>query len=112
MVVRAYAVCIGVTPECRRMESEMGGDGQGRVDKADEAYHDITPLLCRYVLERHSASLTSGVAQCSWSGSSGGVWGIRVLEVEFLYNGWGMDLHVGEPHVIGVRPPDKLNEVP
>ena len=21
--------------------------------------------------------------------------GIRVLEVEFLYNGWGMDLHVG-----------------
>jgi hypothetical protein len=40
------------------------------------------------------------------------VWGIRVLEVEFLYNGWGMDLCVREPHVVGVRPPDKLNEVP
>ena len=40
MVVRAYAVCIGVTPECRRTESEMIGDGQGCVDKADEAYHD------------------------------------------------------------------------
>ena len=29
--MRAYAVCIGVTPECRRTESE---------DEADEAYHD------------------------------------------------------------------------
>ncbi len=41
MVVRAYAVCIGVTPECRRMESEMIGDGRGHVDEVDEAYHDI-----------------------------------------------------------------------
>src|SRR5258708_4326445 len=112
MVVRAYAVCIGVTLECRRTESEMIRDGQGHADEADEAYHDITPLLCHYVLERRSASLTLGVAQCSWSGSSRGVWGIGVLEVEFLYNGWGMDLCVGEPHVIGVRPPDELNEVP
>ena len=40
------------------------------------------------------------------------MWGIGVLEMEFLYNGWGMDLCVGEPHVIGVRPPDELNEVP
>ena len=91
------------------MESEMIGDGWGHVD---EVYHDITPLLCRYVSEWHSASLTLGVARCSWSGSSRGVWGIRVLEVEFLYNSWGMDLHVGEPHVIRVRPPDELNEVP
>ena len=68
------------------MESEMIGDGWGRADEADEVYHDITPLLCRYVLERCSTSLTSGAAQCSRSGSSGGVWGIRVLE----------------PHVIGV----------
>ena len=37
MVVQAYAVCIGVTPECRWMESEMIGDGWGHVDKA---YHD------------------------------------------------------------------------
>ena len=37
MVVRAYAVCIGVTLECRRTESEMIGDGRGC---ADEAYHD------------------------------------------------------------------------
>src|SRR5258708_4839304 len=77
------------------MESEMIGEGRGGADKADKAYHDITPLLCCYVLEWCSTSLTSGVAQCSWSGSSRGVWGIRVLEVEFLYNGWGMDLHVG-----------------
>ena len=40
MVVRAYAVCIGVTPECRRMESEMIGDGRGCADEADEVYHD------------------------------------------------------------------------
>ena len=40
-------------------ESEMIGDGWGR---ADEAYHDITPLLCRYVSERRCASLTSGAA--------------------------------------------------
>src|SRR5258708_23404426 len=107
MVVRAYAVCIGVTPECRRTESEMIRDGWGC---ADEAYHDITPLLCCYISERHSASLTLGAARCSWSGSSGGVWGIGVLEVEFLYNGWGMDLCVGGPHVIEVRPPDNFNE--
>src|SRR5258708_13193864 len=109
MVVKAYAVCIGVTPECRRKESEMIRDGWGHADKV---YHDITPLLCCYVSEQHSASLTSGAVRCSWSGSSGGVWGIRVLEVEFLYNGWGIDLHVGEPHVIEVRPPSKLNQLP
>ena len=40
MVVQAYAVCIRVKLECRRMESEMVGDGQGRADEADEAYHD------------------------------------------------------------------------
>src|SRR5258708_18271889 len=112
MVVRAYAVCIGVKPECRRMESEMVGDGQGRVDEADEVYHDITPLLCCYVSEQHSASLMSGAARCSQSGSSGGVWGIRVLEVEFLYNGWGIEFRVWAPHGIGVRPPDELNKVP
>ena len=99
MVVQAYAACIGVTLECRRMESGMIGDGWGCVD---EAYHDITPLLCCYVSEQRSASLTSGVAQCSWGGSSGGVWGTGVLEVEFLYNSWGVDFRVGEPHVIRV----------
>ena len=40
------------------------------------------------------------------------MWGIGVLEVEFLYNSWGVDLCVGEPHVIGVQPPNKLNKVP
>ncbi len=43
MVVRAYAVCIRVTPECRRTESEMIGDGQGCADEVDEAYHDNRP---------------------------------------------------------------------
>src|SRR5260370_39494624 len=101
MVVRAYAVCIRVTPECRRMESEMIGDGWGHVD---EAYHDITPLLCRYVSERWSTSLMSGAAQCSWSGSSGGVWGIGVLEVEFLYNGWGVARCVWQARAIRGHP--------
>ena len=69
---------------------------------ADKVYHDITPLLCCYVLEQCSTSLTLGAARCSWGGSSGGMWGIGVLEVEFLYNGWGVDLRMGEPHVIRV----------
>src|SRR5258708_8136868 len=102
VVVGAYGVWMRVGPECRQMESEMIGDGQGHADEVDEVYHDITPLLCRYVSEQHSTSLTSGAVRCSWSGSSRGVWGIGVLEVEFLYNGWGMDLCVGGPHVIGV----------
>ena len=38
--MQAYAVCIRVKLECRRMESEMVGDGQGHVDEADEVYHD------------------------------------------------------------------------
>jgi len=42
--VQAYAVCIGVTPECRWMESEMIRDGQGRADEVDEAYHDNNPF--------------------------------------------------------------------
>ncbi len=56
MVVRAYAVCIGVKPECRWMESEMVGDGQGRADEADEAYHDnqylfmSSPFRCQFAL--------------------------------------------------------------
>ncbi len=40
--MRAYAVCIGVTPECRQMESEMIRDGRGH---ADEAYHDTLSNL-------------------------------------------------------------------
>ena len=40
------------------------------------------------------------------------MWGIGVLEMEFLYNGWGVDFHVGEPHVIGVQPTNELNKVP
>src|SRR6266446_4049421 len=36
MVVQAYAVCIGVTPECRWTESEMIGDGQGHADEVEE----------------------------------------------------------------------------
>ena len=91
----------------------MVGNSWGRADGvADEVCHDITPLLCRYVSERCSASLTSGAAGCSWGGSSRGVWGIGVLEVEFLYNGWGVDFSVGEPHVIRVRPTNELNKVP
>ena len=42
--MQAYAVCIGVKPECRQTESEMVGDGQGRADEADKVYHDSVDL--------------------------------------------------------------------
>src|SRR5260221_14075000 len=100
MVVRAYIVCIGVTPECRQTESEMIGDGWGRADEADKAYHDITPLLCCYILEWRSASLTSGAVRCSWRRCSRGMWGIGGLEGECLYNSWGVGPRVGEAQVI------------
>ena len=38
--MRAYTVCIGVTPECRWMESEMIRDGWGCADEVDKVYHD------------------------------------------------------------------------
>src|SRR5258707_9390232 len=38
MVVRAYTVCIGVTPECRRTESEMVGGVRMRRTR-----HTMTP---------------------------------------------------------------------
>ena len=75
---------------------EVGGEGEGR------SYHDITPLLCCYISEQRGFSTMSEAAQGGQSGSRGGVWGIRVLEVEFLYSSWGMDLCVREPHVIRV----------
>ena len=72
--------------------------------KEERSYHDITPLLCCYILEWCGFSMMLEVAQGGQSGSGGrrGVWGIGVLEVEFLYSGWGMDLHMREPHVIQV----------
>src|SRR6266446_9629568 len=79
-----------------RRQLEVGREGEGR------SYHDITPLLCCYISEQHGFSTTSEVAQGGQSGSRGGVWGIGVLEVEFLYSSWGMDLCVREPHVIRV----------
>src|SRR5260221_9530186 len=75
---------------------EVGGEGEGRL------YHDITPLLCHYILEWHSFSTTLEVVQGGQSGSRGGAWGIGVLEVKILYSCWGMDISVGEPHIIGV----------
>src|SRR5258707_3839094 len=39
-----------------RRRLEVGREGEGR------SYHDITPLLCRYVLEQHGFSTTSEVA--------------------------------------------------
>src|SRR5260221_13511434 len=104
MVVRAYAVCIGVKPECRWTELEMVGDGQGCADEADEAYHDITPLLCRYVLEGCSASLMSGAGRCSRRGSRRGGWGSRGLEGEFAYSGRRRDVCGGGPDLIRLRP--------
>src|SRR5258708_37189882 len=90
MVVQAYAVCIGVTPECRRTESEMIGDGRGCVDEVDEAYHDITPLLCLYVSEWHSAPLMLGAARCNWRERRRGGGGIGVRGGESQINSAGM----------------------
>src|SRR5258708_25403083 len=63
--------------------------------KEERSYHDITPLLCCYISERHSFSLMMEAVQGSWSGGGRGVWSIRVLKVEFLDHGWGMDLSMG-----------------
>ena len=72
----------------------MGREGEGRL------YHDITPLLCHYISQWHSFSMMSEAVRGGQSGGRRGVWGIGVLEVEFLYSGWGMDLRMREPHVI------------
>src|SRR5258707_13866986 len=85
---------------------EVGGEGEGRL------YHDITPLLCHYVSEWHSFSMMSEAVQGGQSGGGGGAWGIRVLEGKILYSCWGVDVSVGDPHIIGVQPPNELNQVP
>ena len=94
---------------------EDWGVGEGRrrrVRRGTGAYHDITPLLSRYVSERRSFSSTSEAARWCRGGGNGGAWGVGVQEVEFLCDGWGVDFRVGEPHVIRVRPSGELNEVP
>ena len=70
--------------------------------KEERSYHDITPLLCHYILEWHSFSLTTEVVQGSQSRGGRGVQSIRVLKVEFLDHSWGVDFSMGEPHVIQV----------
>ena len=84
----------------------MEGGFPGGADKGEtmgrraggESYHDITPLLCRYVSEQCSSSSTSGAVRAISGG--GGLWGVRVSEVEFFNRCWGVDLSVGEPHVV------------
>src|SRR5260221_2580188 len=88
------------------------GDRQRQERKEGRSYHDITPLLCHYVLEQHSFSTMSEAVQGGQSGGRGGGWGIGVLEVKILYSCWGMDVGVAEPHIIRVLPPNKLNQVP
>ena len=53
-------------------KSEVDGGGEVRLyhDTGGESYHDITPLLCRYVSERCSSSSTSRAA---WAISGGGL---------------------------------------
>ncbi len=63
MVVRAYAVCIGVKLECRWTESEMVGDGQGHVDKVDKAYHDSAYYLEWSQVLLHQFPQRSGCAE-------------------------------------------------
>src|SRR5258707_11973640 len=87
-------------------QPEVGGEGEGRL------YHDITPLLCCYISEQHSFSMMLEVVQGGRSGGRGGAWGIGVLEVKVLYSCWGMDISVGEPHIIRMQPPNELNQVP
>ena len=70
--------------------------------KEERLYHDTTPLLCCYISEQHRFSSMMEVAQGSQSRGGRGVWSIRVLKVEFLDHGWGVDFSMGEPHVIQV----------
>ena len=63
--------------------AEVGREGEGR------PYHDITPLLCHYVLEQHSFSMMSEVARGGWSGGGGGVqcrWDKVVLDLNTICN--------------------------
>src|SRR6266436_1332781 len=78
--------------------TDKGGKRQER--KEGRSYHDITPLLCHYVSEQHSSSLMSRAAQGGRSGGRGGMWGVRVSEMEFLNYCQGMDLQMGKPHVV------------
>src|SRR5260221_171217 len=78
IVVQVVQVCIRVGAEWRQKRQsggrwgwrqlEVGGEGEGRL------YHDITPLLCHYISEWCSFSMTSEVVQGGWSGGRGGVW--------------------------------------
>src|SRR5260221_6799733 len=70
--------------------------------KEGRSYHDITPLLCCYILEQCSSSSMLRVAQGGQSGGRGGTWGVRVSEVEFLNYCWGTDSRMGEAHVVCV----------
>src|SRR5258708_29267191 len=78
-----------------RMELEGDGDGGGHRQrqerKGGRSYHDITPLLCHYISEQCSSSSMLRVARGGQSGGRGGMWGVRVSEVEFLNYCWGMD---------------------
>src|SRR5258708_6584626 len=89
-----------------RRRLEAGGEGEGRL------YHDITPLLCCYILEWCGFSMMLEVARGGWSGSRGGVWGIGVLGVEFLSSRWGMALRLRDPHTTPPYPPTTLTHVP
>src|SRR5258708_10980222 len=81
--------------------TEMGqGTDKDEKRKERRSYHDITPLLCHYVSEQCSSSLMSRVALGSQSGGRGGMWGVRVSEVEFLNYCWGMASQMGGPHVV------------
>ena len=46
--------------------------------------------------------MTLEVVRGGQSGGGGGAQGIRVVEVKILYSCWGVDVSVGEPHIIGV----------
>ena len=77
----------GVEADEVRQKRSVEGGFPGGADKGEtkgkrargKSYHDITPLLCRYVSEQCSSSLMSRVARAS--SGSGGSWRIRVSEV-------------------------------
>src|SRR5258708_7127195 len=77
-------------------ELEGDGDGVGHRQRGKETrrkegrlYHDITPLLCHYVSEQHSSSLMLRAVRGGQSRGRGGMWGVRVSEMEFLNSKWG-----------------------
>ena len=90
---------------------EPGLNGSGVDPQLVQEWVQCSCISCASMLRSWSGVEAEGaeqrwkgleVARGGQSGGRGGAWGVRVLEVKILYSCWGMDISVGEPHIIGV----------